>query len=158
MVAQADGSMSFYYEYTRPVVTLPVPPISHEYSTKDPPEAGSDAIIYGVGDVFTLQYIPFALTKGLATRLIRIPNIDVGALEVAHRMLDRLYESRGRHDITCRPNLSVQAADQLDFSWQQSGTETLREFSIIVENVKLSISFSGTKNVQFSIGGRNTLA
>jgi hypothetical protein len=158
MVSQSDGSMNFYYEFIRSIVTLSIPPLTHEYTVHDPTEAGSDAIIYGAGDVQTIQYQKFAETKGLATKLIRIPNLDIGALEAAQRMLDRLWEARGNHSISLRPNLGIQCADQLDFDYILSGTGSAFNFSTIVQSVSLSVQMGKTKTAQMRITARNTLS
>jgi len=156
MVSQADGSMSFYYEYPRSTVTAEIPPLTHEFFYQDPVEAGSDAIIYGAGDVQTIQYRAFAKTKGLATRLIRIPNLDVGALEAAQRMLDRLYESRENHMLTMRPNLEVQVADKLEFSYAVPDMDSYTK-TIIVEGISLAMQMTKTKSVKMAIRGRGLL-
>ena len=157
IVSQSDGSLDFYYEYTRQLVTLSVPPQRHSFFEQDPKEAGSDGIIYGSGDVQTIQYAKFAKSKGLATRLIRVPNLDVGALETAQRMMDRMYESRGHHDLELRPNIRIQPGDKLAFNYTLAGTGTVKSYTIIVESVSLSIQMGKTKTAGMKITGRNTL-
>jgi hypothetical protein len=156
IVSQPDGSMNVYYEYTRDEIDLVIDPQVHEYQIQDPEEAGSDAIIYGAGDVQTIQYRKFAQTKGLSTKLIRIPNLDVGALEAAQRMLDRFYEARGSHTIGMRPNLKLQPADKLSFTYTPVGGVE-QSFVVIIESITMNIQMSKEKTVNYKISARDVL-
>jgi hypothetical protein len=137
-----DGSIRWYYEMARPEVTLLTEPITHEQDESFPPEGASDAIVYGSKDVVTIHSDLFAQDLGFSTKIIRLPNLNVGKVEAAYRMLKRAYESREHHSLSIRPDVRILPGDVLHVTYTLSVTNRLISFSTIVESVTCGLQSS----------------
>lgn len=149
-----DGSLQMYYEYTRPSSTLALAPITHRVTNKIPPDAASDAIVYGLKDVKTLQFAPFASILGLSTKLFRFPNLNVGAVEAAIRTLKKSFQRRKATSISCRPQLGPLVGEKLTLDYTIAGINKAIFDEIIIESTSLAFSNSKVIEVSMSINGR----
>jgi hypothetical protein len=141
-----DGSIQFFYTYNRPYLNLSLAPQSHNETRKIPADAASDAIVYGSKAVKTLQYQTFAELLGLSTKLYRLPDLNVGAIEAAVRLLDKAFQRSVMTRIVCRPQLHVLLEEYLDFNYTLAGLNKNVVGEIIVES--MSLTFSNNKSVE----------
>lgn len=141
--ARPDGGLDFTYLPDRDVVEGVVAPRQHKYSDLQPGDGASDAIVYGSKDVKTLQYNNYAKELGFSTKLMRLPNLNVGAIEAARMMLLKSYEGRKRHSLTIRPDLAITPNDIYHVDYTASGTSRAMDYYMIVESVGLSLQMTG---------------
>lgn len=156
MSLQPDGSLDFWYDFVGDTITQVIEPRSHEYVREVPTDGASDAIVYGNKEVKTLQYPDFAKVLGFATKLMRLPNLNTGAIKAAMNMLRKQYESRRRHSIITRPDFSLEIGDKYSMDYEVSGTERNILFDIIIEAISLSLSMDDVVSSSMHVQGRET--
>ena len=136
---RSDGSISFWYEIVRDIVTPTREPGQHSESRGRPSGASSDAIIYGSKDAKTHQYSPFLKEHGFSTKVYRMPNLDSGAGRAAKILLERLFEERSTHDLTIRPDVRLEPGDKFEVDYVATGTQLVQQMTLIVTDVRLHI-------------------
>lgn len=145
--AQPDGSISFWYEPSRHVITAVREPRQHSYVYSVPSGGASDAIVYGLKDVRTIQHKGFAKELGFATRMMRMPDLGTGAMRATNIILQRMLEEYHKHELLIRPDLEVLPGDEYDFTYTDAGTGTEHTAELIVETVSYDFRVSGTKSI-----------
>lgn len=152
---ESDGSLRFYYERERDTVIFPIAPEAHTRRLQMPADAASDAIVYGASDVVTVQNKSFSQALGFSTRLMRVPNLDTGAVEATQRTMEKVYQRRIMHDLKIRPDFRIELGDILDIAYVASGTDRVESFSIIVETCDHSFQQSDDSvSASMSVTGR----
>jgi hypothetical protein len=150
-IPTSDGGLSFFYEMERPQLTLLTDPYDHTITEAFPSQGASDAIIYGSKDVKTIHSNEFAADIGFSTKLMRLPDLNVGGLEVAFRTLKREFENSERHDLNIRPDLRITPGDVLLVDYNLSGSSRSMNYSIIIENISVRLkdrmNISGRKYI-----------
>jgi hypothetical protein len=154
MVAKSDGSLDIWYEPNRDTIEAIRRPKVHDYTYSIPSDGASDAIINGPEEVKTMRNAGFARELGFATRVMRMPDLDTGAMRAAYIILQRKLESFHRHSITTRPDLALEVGDIYSFSYIASGTERIETRDIIVESISLDFSMLRKINSNMTISGR----
>lgn len=153
--ALPDGSLDFWYNKTGAEITGVVQARSIRRHRQIPKEGSSDAIVNAYDDVFTLQHSGFAATMGFASRLMRLPNMQAGAVEAAQILLNRLYEGRIKTILTIRPELAALIGDTYTYSYTLSGTGKVIAGTLYIEGHSLSIASAGRGvESQMTIEGR----
>jgi uncharacterized protein YodC (DUF2158 family) len=145
MMAKSDGSFNFMYDPIRHTITAIRQPRVHRYVYSVPSDGASDAIIYGLKDVKTIINLYFAKVLGFATKLMRMPDLGVGAIRAAHIILQRTLENYRKHNLSIRPDLEVEPGDIYSFSYAIAGSTHVETADIIVESVSFDFRASGTK-------------
>lgn len=146
-----DGTLRSYYEATRPELTLLTDPYSHDIDQEIPTGGASDAIIYGSHDVKTIVSHQFAADFGFSTKVMRFPNLNVGAVEAGYRTLERAYQNRKKHSLSIRPDIRIVPGDILHTAYNLSATGKWINESIIVEDVSLKIRAGDEDNFTWSM-------
>jgi hypothetical protein len=156
MFAKPDGSIDFWYDATRTTVTAGREPRTHSYSHVFPSSGASDAIIYGLKDVKTIQDENFARVVGFATKMMRMPDLGIGAMRAAHIILKRLLESAHKHSVDIRPDLELEPGDVYTVSYDdQNKVPSARTASIVVEAVSYEFRASEAQaTARMQIQGR----
>jgi len=155
IVPNPDGSLSFFYDMTRPRVTMLYTPFTHEHNKSIPRDGASDAIVYGSDDVKTIVNADFANTFGFSTVLLRFPNLNVGAVEAAQRTQIKAFERKDEHTFTARIDFRIMPSDVIDYDYIISGTGRAVSGSAIVESANFSISQNGKKiSANMTVKGR----
>jgi hypothetical protein len=155
MFAKPNGSLVFWYEPTRSTITAVREPRQHRYTFTLPYNGASDAIVYGLKDVKTLQNTGFARELGFATRMMRMPDLGMGAMRAAHIVLQRLLESFHKHQLVIRPDLELEPGDIYICAYTAAGTGREEDRSVIVESVSFDYRVSGTKTMSsMAVQGR----
>jgi hypothetical protein len=150
-----DGSLEFYCEITRDNMVSVREPRSHSFTNSYPSGGASDAIVQGSKKVQTLQNANFARELGFATKLFRMPDLDIGAIRAVELNLKKTFESFRKHDLVIRPDLGLTVGDVYVVSYTASGTGTVVSHSIIVEKIGLEGKMSGGRvGSSMSISGR----
>lgn len=150
-----EGKLRFYYERVRPEVVHDLPPHFHKWTNAMPTDGASDAIVYGANDVVTLQVANFARDLGFSTKLVRVPNLEAGAIEAGYRMMEKSYQNRKRHSLKIRPDVRLEVGDIGHFGYVASGTGRVEVFAVIIETLDISMSQSeGEVNATMTISGR----
>lgn len=158
MGTNPDGGLYFYYEMARPELTLLVDPINHSIDKTIPNDGSSDAIVYGSKDVKTLHSDIFAEKYGFSTRLFRLPNLNVGAVEAAYRMLKKAYENQEKHSLSIRPDYRIMVGDVLHIVYSIANSNLIISHSIIVEGTNFSLKEVGKKvSSTMRVNGRKYL-
>jgi hypothetical protein len=142
-VPEPDGTMDYWYAFTRDEITAVRAPIRHRYHHAVPTEGASDAIIQGVEDVKTWQNADFAKALGFSTKLMRLPNLTVGALHAAVIMMRKTYESRHTHEITMRPDLALVVGDVYKINYTPWGSIIPQVADVIIESVQFTFQMIG---------------
>lgn len=161
IVPQPDGSLAFLYnnlDFVLDTVEIGRPPLSHRITSKNPPNAASDAIVYGSHEVKTLQYQFTIENIGFSTKLFRFPNLNIGMIEAAKRTLHKIYESRNKHTISVRPRVDVVVGDIISFAYDVVELGKTIERDVLVESVTLGVSNSDKINASMTIEGRDYLS
>lgn len=145
--ANPDGTIFFFSdESNRDAVTLLADPYSHTLDNNYPREAASDAIVYASTDVISIIKELFARTFGFSTKIIRVPNLGVGAIEAGIRQMKIAYESKDKHILDIRPDARVMPGDLLTFSYTLSGTgKQQASTQVVVETVDFTLNGKGKK-------------
>lgn len=143
-VCEPDGTMDYWYAFTRDEITAVRVPNRHRYHHAVPTEGASDAIIQGVEDVKTYQNADFAKALGFSTKLMRLPNLTVGALHAAIIMMRKTYESRHTHELTIRPDLALVVGDIYKISYTPWGSSNTQIANIILESIQFSFQMTGS--------------
>jgi hypothetical protein len=139
-----DGSIDFWYQRIASTVTGVVEARDIRIHRQIPREGASDAIVYGSKDVKTIQHDGFGKDLGFATRLMKLPNMEAGAIEATQIMLNRLYNRRRQTNLTIRPDLRIVPGDLYAYSYTLSGTGTVVSGTMYVESVSMNIGSSGS--------------
>jgi hypothetical protein len=150
------GEMRFQYsaDDKRDVVNLYQKLITSCQKLDNPNAVVSDAIVYGtVVEVLTSENT--ASQHGFITRIIRVPELDMGARRAAKELIKRAEQQSIIYTIILRSDLRIEPGDILQCSYTLSGTEKVIPISCIVETISLN-----TKNAvfQMTITGRNYAA
>lgn len=138
--ALPNGGVDYVYNPTRSQVTAVRSPRQHTYDKLFPVDGASDAIIYGSKEVKTMQDANFAQDLGFATKLMRVPNLNVGAIEATQIMLTKMHEARNTHNLTIRPDFALSPGDIYAIDYTTFGTGRNEVHDIITESVTLDIS------------------
>ena len=147
---KADGSIDYTYEPTRSEINIVSTTIrSHDFSKNSPQNVGSDAIIYYM-DVKTYQYLDFASRFGLSTKVIRMPNLEQGALKAAKISLKRSLEQSEMHRIIMRPDLRIEPGDIINIAYTTTGAIKVWSISLIVESVDFKTSYNSLNSMEVS--------
>lgn len=104
----------------------------------DPSDMSSDGLVY-FSDVGVSLSVETLKDVGFITRMYRLSELDFGAERAAGVYQKKALESRERLDIEQRFDPRVEIGDVLSVSQVLSGTETVYEKSVIVENVDMAI-------------------
>lgn len=156
---KSDGSLSFMYEPIRNTVSAIRQPRTHNEAHTIPAEGASDAIIYGLKDVKTIQNAGFAHDLGFATRMMRMPDLGNGAMRAARLILQKILEARIQHDCSIRVDLAVEPGDVYSFSYVAAGTGASVSVQMVVESCTLDHRVSGSKiTTKMNITGRQYVA
>ena len=143
-VSNPDGTMDYWYAFTRDEITAVRAPINHRYHHAVPTEGASDAIIQGVEDVKTYQNADFAEALGFSTKLMRLPNLTVGALHAAVIMMRKTYESRHTHELTIRPDLALIVGDVYKINYTPWGSVNTQIADVIIESIQFTFQMVGS--------------
>lgn len=144
-VPQPDGSITFWYIMDRDVVTAVREPREHSYTHSVPVEGASDAIVYGNRKVVTMQNRDFAKHLGLSTKLMRMPDLDIGALKATDVALRKIFEKFRTHHLVIRPDLALVVGDVYSLTYTASGTGRVESHQIIIESVVVEIGMAQNK-------------
>jgi hypothetical protein len=139
-VWRSNGGTAYWYDIVRGTIVQVVLPKSHDWTETTPRDGASDAIIYGYSEVKCLQYQPYHVNYGFATKVMRFPNLKSGALRAAKEVLERAFEGRMRHTIKIRPDIRLEVGDILDVDYNASATGTAMAFDLIIESISLDLA------------------
>lgn len=140
IVGRIDGSVDFFYD---PVIRSTVTmdglltrrhPITYSYS----PKAASDTIIYYM-DVMTYIDEDAARDAGFSTRILRVPNLENGALRAAQVDARKARQSRERHDMTSRFHPQIETGDKISVRYTVPGIGISVSEAFIVEGVSYRV-------------------
>lgn len=137
---RSNGGTAYWYDIVRDTVVQVIKPKTHNWKETTPRDGASDAIVYGYSEVKCLQYQPYHVNYGFATKVMRFPNLKAGALRAAKEVLERAFEGRTRHDISIRPDIRLEVGDILDVDYDASATGTAMAFDVIIESISLEVS------------------
>ena len=147
IIHKSDGSVSYCYEPDRDQIDQIANHIlSHTWNDYYPIDGGSDAIV-SYSDVKTLQHIDFMRTFGFSTKVISLPNLDVGALKAAKILLQKSYERSEIHDLTIRIDIRLEVGDILYIHYYASGTQKEWEVYIVIESLSFRVGDHGRMKV-----------
>jgi hypothetical protein len=136
---RSNGGTAYWYDIVRDTVVQVILPKSHDWTETTPRDGASDAIIYGYSEVKCLQYQPYHVNYGFATKVMRFPNLKSGALRAAKEVLERAFEGRMKHTVKIRPDIRLEVGDILDIDYNASATGTAMAFDLIIESISLDL-------------------
>jgi hypothetical protein len=158
IISNWNGYLDIFYEKTRDTITSNIEPRSHRNTRSVPRDGASDAIVYGSKDVKTIVNEYFARGLGFATKLIRVPDLNVGAFKAANIILKNAYEQSNTSMFIMRPNLQLIVGDVLVISYIAGGTDRAYSGQIIVDGLALEIKTVGSKlTSKIAVDGRQSL-
>ena len=133
-----EGKMKFVYDPVRETRRLDFVRNHREVDAADVPQGCSDALVY-----FTyaavVNDLAFAESTGFVTRLLRLPNLDNGAVKAARILQRRARQSRKSHSISARIDPRIEPGDIVQVYETLTGTGTVILHNIIVESARFSI-------------------
>jgi len=145
IIPRSNGSVDFFYEpETRPQVALSNIR-KHTITEDDSKSASSDAIVY-YSDVTVLSNEETLEDVGFITRMVRVPELDSGALRAAKVSQKRARQSMYRHHVEGRINLALEIDDVATAAYTPANESLAHNHSFIVESVQLDLS-SGNFNM-----------
>lgn len=138
-----NGGLSFSYNLRRDTITYNATVSKkiirkHRRTHSTSGASGSDAIVYSY-DVGFVNNIAFANSEGFMTRVLKLSNLDTGAITAGRIMLEKALEKEKTHQLELRPDIRIEPGDILDFTYTLSGTGTSINYSIIIEGISLGI-------------------
>lgn len=136
--ARYDGSIKVWYDPTRTTYVQAIYPRRHQWTRALPKRAASDAIVY-FSDVKTLLNNNYRDAFGFATKVYRMPNLEVGAIRAAYLQLKNFYRERLIHDIQIRPDVRLEPGDKLSVSYTATGTGAAKSFTLTIDTMGLRI-------------------
>jgi hypothetical protein len=147
------GEVKFQYsvDEKRSIVNLYQKLITSCQKTNNPNAVISDAIVYGP-EVEILTSENTASLHGFITRIIRVPELDMGSRRAAKELIKLAEQQSIIYTIILRSDIRIEMGDILQCSYTLSGTGTVIPISCIVETMSLN-----QKNAvfQMTITGRN---
>lgn len=152
---KSDGSIDFWYEDNSPTVTGTIDARSMQVKRSIPIEGVSDAIVYGSTNVVTIQNSDFGSTLGFSTKVMKMSNLNAGAIESTQKILNKIYENSNTIAINIRPELELEVSDLYEYSYTLSSTGTVKSGKIHVDQISFQISTQGNYvSSQMTIQGR----
>lgn len=145
IIPQSDGSLKLWYVISRATITAVREPREHRFSHSVPAEGASDAIVYSSMEVVTMQNRYFAKHLGLATKLMRMPDLEIGARKATSIVLQKLFEQFRTHHLVIRPDLELEVGDIYDVEYTAAGTSRVVSHSIIIESISVDIMMAQNK-------------
>lgn len=134
------GRVKFQYpnDDKRSPVTLVQDIVADFNSAKTNTEVISDAIVYGP----TVEIVTdedTASRYGFITKIIRVPDLDVGARRAALETIKIARQKSKSYTLIMRATLSIEIGDIVICSFNASGTNTKTDVICIVETVEITI-------------------
>ena len=148
-----DGSIVFEYDPDRDTVTISFVH-DHDKDYKDTSDSCSDAIVY-YSDVGVRIDNTFAKDVGFVTRMLRLADMDNGAVRAADVIQKRGRQRRVSHKLVARLNPEIELGDIALISETLTGKGETYEESFIVEN--LSLQFRNGEQQMVLTGRDNTI-
>lgn len=136
-LAHVNRKLSFTYRAEKDTIDA-VYVNRYEERYSHPNQLSSDGLVYGY-DVGVSIDLDTARDVGFITRLYRLPDLNTGAIQAAGTMQRQARERRVQPSVTQRLDLRVEQTDVLNVSLIATGTDTLIERQIIVENISISL-------------------
>jgi len=149
-----DGSIAYWYEITRERIAI-FPPRRHTHTTQYPRSGSSDALIQG-NYTQAIQVPEFLSRYGFATKVMRMPNLTIGAVRAAKLTIKRLIEQASAHTVYMRPDIRIEVGDVIEIDFIASGTNQHIDADAVVESTNLSFSASDN-NPTLTVSGREEL-
>jgi hypothetical protein len=150
IIPRSDGSIDFFYEpNTRPEVQL-TNIRKHTRTQDDSKSACSDAIVY-YSDVAVISDEATLEDVGFITRMIRVPELDSGALKAAKVIQKKARQSMYKHHTEGRINLALEIDDVATSSYTPANEHQSRVSSFIVESIQLDLA---SDNTTMTVEGR----
>jgi hypothetical protein len=148
LFSKYDGSLKVWYDPTRTTVAQTIYPRRHQWTKQLPKRAASDAIVY-YSDVKTLLNNDYRDNFGFATKVYRMPNLDIGAVRAAYLQLKNYFRERMMHTIDVRPDIRLELGDKLYVAYTATGTGTAKEFTLTIDSLSFRINYGNSvMNIQ----------
>lgn len=143
------GEVCFTYEFERDQISASH---IHKVSTKyeNNTKACSDAIVYHTNVGVSIDEDLLRM-RGFVTRMLRLPDLDHGAMVAARGIQERGREKLKMHSIEARLVPHLEMGDICAYETAVSGTGRALSGEFIVESYGISIS----KEAKVTISGRN---
>lgn len=154
MCHKADGSIAYWYDIVRDRITI-YKPRQHQERREYPRTGASDAIIQGMY-TNAIQFPDFVRRYGFATKVMRMPNLNVGAVRATRITLKKILERAHTHAVWMRPDARIEVGDVILVDFYASGTNKHVVADVIIESTNLSFSASDN-NPTLQVSGREEL-
>ncbi len=139
ILPRSNGAIDFFYEpNTRSQVALSNIR-KHTITEDDSKSASSDGIVY-FSDVAVISDEDTLEDVGFITRMIRVPELDSGALRAAKVAQKRARQSMYKHHIEGRINLALEVDDVANTSYTPANEHQAHNHSFIVETIQIDLS------------------
>lgn len=139
ILPRSNGAIDFFYEpNTRPQVLLSNIR-KHTITEDDSKSASSDGIVY-FSDVAVISDEDTLEDVGFITRMIRVPELDSGALRAAKVAQKKARQSMYKHHVEGRINLALEVDDVANTSYTPANERQAHSHSFIVESIQIDLS------------------
>ena len=139
ILPRSNGAIDFFYEpNTRSQVSLSNIR-RHTITEEDSKSASSDGIVY-YSDVAVISDESTLEEVGFITRMIRVPELDSGALRAAKVAQKKARQSMHKHHVEGRINLALEVDDVATTSYTPANESQARNDSFIVETIQMDLS------------------
>ena len=139
ILPRSNGAIDFFYEpNTRSQVSL-TNIRKHTVTEDDSKSASSDGIVY-FSDVAVISDEDTLEDVGFITRMIRVPELDSGALKAAKVAQKRARQSMYKHHVEGRINLALEVDDVASTSYTPENEHQAHNHSFIVESIQMDLS------------------
>jgi hypothetical protein len=154
ILARPDGSVDFFYERSTNIEYSLHDNIIHEHTMDEVDVAAAvEAIVEG-RELMAISLPEYAEEMGYQFSTIHLNSLDTGEKKAARIILKRAVEGAVHHSLRIRPDVRIEPDDLIAISPEVSGTGTILDHSIVVEELFVSIN---NEEAIMSIEGRRKL-
>jgi hypothetical protein len=154
ILARPDGTIDFFYDQSSNTEYSVHDNIIHEHAMDEVDVAAAvEAVVEG-RELMAISLPEYAEEIGYQFGTVHLNSLDSGEKKAARVLLRRAVESGVHHSLRIRPDIRIEPDDLIAISPAVSGTGTILDHSIVVEEIFISIN---NEEATMSLEGRRKL-